>query len=142
MHDILRERILRKLDNLPESQVYQILDYIEFIEARYAKAEAIAVAAIEGLAARAVLVIDLLLNWCDTSEGPLRTVRLRSDRFDARALVTGEERTSDALRAFAAALLERCGAVPLPDHAAVRGRPFAVYESLASYEREVLQVER
>lgn len=40
MHDILRERILRKLDVLPESQVYQILDYIEFLEARYAKAQA------------------------------------------------------------------------------------------------------
>lgn len=39
MHDILRERILRKLGNLPESQVYQVLDYIEFLEARYAKAQ-------------------------------------------------------------------------------------------------------
>lgn len=40
MHDILRERILRKLDALPESQVYQVLDYLEFLEQRYATQEA------------------------------------------------------------------------------------------------------
>ena len=37
MHDILRTRILRKLESLPEDQVYQILDYIEFLESKYAK---------------------------------------------------------------------------------------------------------
>jgi hypothetical protein len=36
MHDTLRRRILRKLDTLPESQLYQILDYIEFLQSRYA----------------------------------------------------------------------------------------------------------
>jgi hypothetical protein len=40
MHDVLRDRILRKLEVLPESQVYQVLDYIEFLEARYAQARA------------------------------------------------------------------------------------------------------
>jgi hypothetical protein len=40
MHDILRERILRKLEVLPESQIYEVLDYIEFLEARYARAAA------------------------------------------------------------------------------------------------------
>lgn len=40
MHDILRERILRKLQVLPEAQVYQVLDYIEFLEARYAAQQA------------------------------------------------------------------------------------------------------
>jgi len=72
----------------------------------------------------------------------LRAVRLRSDRFDARALSPGFDRSSDALRDFALKLLERCEAVPLPDPEAISGRPFAVYESLASYEREVLQVAR
>lgn len=36
MHDILRTRVLRKLESLPEDQVYQVLDYIEFLEAKYA----------------------------------------------------------------------------------------------------------
>ncbi len=36
MHDILRERILRKLEVLPEQQLYEVLDYIEFLETKYA----------------------------------------------------------------------------------------------------------
>jgi hypothetical protein len=37
MHDVLRTRVLRKLESLPEDQVYQILDYIEFLESKYAR---------------------------------------------------------------------------------------------------------
>ncbi len=37
MHDILKDRILRRLDALPEERVYQVLDYIEFLESKYAK---------------------------------------------------------------------------------------------------------
>lgn len=108
----------------------------------YTAFDAIAVAAAEGLGGKPVLLIDLLLNWSECTEGPLRAVRLRSDTFDARELTTRSARATDALREFAALLLERSGAVPLPDREAVEGRPFAVYESLADYEREVLQVER
>ena len=36
MHDVLRTRVLRKLESLPEDQVYQVLDYIEFLESKYA----------------------------------------------------------------------------------------------------------
>jgi hypothetical protein len=35
MHDILRQRLMRKIESLPEEQVYQILDYIEFLESKY-----------------------------------------------------------------------------------------------------------
>lgn len=35
MHDALRRRVLRRLETLPEAQVYQVLDYIEFLESRY-----------------------------------------------------------------------------------------------------------
>ena len=37
MEDVTRKRILRKLDELPEEQLYQILDYIEFLELKYAR---------------------------------------------------------------------------------------------------------
>jgi hypothetical protein len=37
MHDVLRTRLLRKLESLPEEQVYQVLDYIEFLESKYAR---------------------------------------------------------------------------------------------------------
>lgn len=35
MHDVLRTRLMRKIESLPEEQVYQVLDYIEFLESRY-----------------------------------------------------------------------------------------------------------
>jgi hypothetical protein len=31
----MRNRILRRLESLPETQLYQVLDYIEFLESRY-----------------------------------------------------------------------------------------------------------
>jgi hypothetical protein len=36
MHEVLRDRIMRKLEVLPEQQLYQVLDYIEFLESKYA----------------------------------------------------------------------------------------------------------
>jgi hypothetical protein len=40
MHDILRDRILRRLEALPEDRLYQVLDYIEFLESKYAQRQA------------------------------------------------------------------------------------------------------
>ena len=37
MNDILKERLLRKLEALPEEKAYQVLDYIEFLESKYAE---------------------------------------------------------------------------------------------------------
>lgn len=37
MHDVLRERILRHLDALPEERLYQVADYIEFLSSKYAR---------------------------------------------------------------------------------------------------------
>jgi Protein of unknown function (DUF2281). len=37
MNDVLRERLIRKLDTLPEERVYQIYDYIDFLESKYAQ---------------------------------------------------------------------------------------------------------
>ena len=36
MHDILRDRLWRKLEALEDAQIYQVLDYIEFLESKYA----------------------------------------------------------------------------------------------------------
>jgi hypothetical protein len=35
MDELLRERILRRLDNLPNDKAYQVLDYIEFLESKF-----------------------------------------------------------------------------------------------------------
>jgi hypothetical protein len=40
MHDIMKERVWRKLEALPPEQLYQVLDYIEFLEAKYAHEKA------------------------------------------------------------------------------------------------------
>lgn len=37
MNDVLRERLIRKLDTLSEERVYQIYDYIDFLESKYAQ---------------------------------------------------------------------------------------------------------
>ena len=35
MHDVLRQRLLRTIESLPDEQVYQVLDFIEFLESKY-----------------------------------------------------------------------------------------------------------
>ena len=37
MNDVLKQRILRSLDALGDERGYQILDYIEFLESKYAE---------------------------------------------------------------------------------------------------------
>jgi hypothetical protein len=39
MHDVLRNRLLRKIESLPDGQIYQVLDYIEFLEEKYGDRE-------------------------------------------------------------------------------------------------------
>ncbi|HET9947695.1 MAG TPA: DUF2281 domain-containing protein [Longimicrobiales bacterium] len=38
MHDVLRQRLLRRIESLPDEQIYQVLDYIEFLESKYGTA--------------------------------------------------------------------------------------------------------
>jgi hypothetical protein len=41
MHDVLRQRLQRKIESLPDEQIYQVLDYLEFLESKYAAAAAV-----------------------------------------------------------------------------------------------------
>ena len=36
MNDILRERLMRKLDLMPDDKLNQVLDYIDFLDSKYA----------------------------------------------------------------------------------------------------------
>jgi len=36
MNEILRDRLWRKLEALPEEKAYMVLDYLEFLESKYA----------------------------------------------------------------------------------------------------------
>ena len=40
MHDFLKDRILRRLEPLSDERQYQVLDYIEFLESKYAEHKA------------------------------------------------------------------------------------------------------
>ena len=40
MNEHLRDRILRKIETLPDERGYQVLDYVEFLESRYAERQA------------------------------------------------------------------------------------------------------
>ena len=40
MHEVMKDRIVRRLETLPEERLYQILDYIEFLESKYAERQA------------------------------------------------------------------------------------------------------
>lgn len=37
MHEFLADRVVRKLEALSDERVYQVLDYIEFLESKYAE---------------------------------------------------------------------------------------------------------
>jgi len=37
MHDLLRARLMRHIEALPEAQIYQALDYLEFLSSKYAR---------------------------------------------------------------------------------------------------------
>jgi membrane associated rhomboid family serine protease len=107
----------------------------------FAKVDALSVVAVHGLGPKPVILMDLLLNWLGQDGAELKVVRLRADRFDPRRLVTGSEAPLEALRLFADCLLGATRGVPLPDLQAVRGRPFAVLESLEAYHRDVLMAQ-
>lgn len=52
MHDVLRDRLWRKLEALPEPQLYQVLDYIEFLESKYAPGRSAPPSALQKFAER------------------------------------------------------------------------------------------
>jgi hypothetical protein len=99
------------------------------------------VAAVSDVAAKPVIIVDLVLNWKAAKHETLRVIRLRGDQFDPRRLVAEQSSPIDALRAFVKKLLERSSAIALPDAEAALGRPFASFDELVIYQRAVLIVE-
>ncbi|MFO8175467.1 MAG: DUF2281 domain-containing protein [Gemmatimonadota bacterium] len=50
MHDVLRARLIRKIESLPEEQVYQALDFVEFLETKYTKDLPVEASGLQGFA--------------------------------------------------------------------------------------------
>ncbi len=40
MNEFMKERVLRRMETLSDERLYQVLDYIEFLESKYAQHEA------------------------------------------------------------------------------------------------------
>ena len=102
--------------------------------------EAIAVAAVDGIVEKTVVIVDLVLNWVSLTGEPLRLIRLRTDRYDPCQLVPETTDRLQAVRVLVARLLEDTAAIPLPDLQSVKGTPFAAFSSLNEYQTHVLMV--
>ncbi len=99
--------------------------------------QAVAAARIDGGLQNAFVVIDLLVDslWSDRTR--IRTVRMSSTEFDARAIISAQEDPHQALVAFIDNLLAISGATPIPNAGAVKGMPFYSFASLPDYESKV-----
>jgi hypothetical protein len=104
----------------------------------YSRIDAMASAAVDGLADRPVIIVDLVLNWMSLPDEPLKVIRFRSDGFDPRRLVTDAGSALEALQVVLARLLEESGATPLPDVRSLQGPSFATFDGLAAYKETVL----
>jgi hypothetical protein len=102
--------------------------------------DAVSCAAVEGLAPKPVLIVDLIASWTKLSEGRLRVIRLRSDRFVVAELFPDAQGSIDAFRTMLDQLLYHSAAVQLPDPDGARGRPFRHFSDLETYHRRVLSV--
>jgi hypothetical protein len=104
----------------------------------YPSIEALCVVEVAGLAEQPVAIIDLLLNWSRQDGEPLKVVRIRGDALEGTDLVPGSCVAGGQLAAFLGEVLLRSRAVPLPDPESALGLRLTSFESLESYEHEVL----
>ena len=72
MNDLLRQRILRRLESLPDERAYQILDYVEFLESKYAER---------------AMPAGLLARITETVEDTIRAARLPVQAISGTASV-------------------------------------------------------
>ncbi len=108
---------------------------------RYDRIVALSVVAVSNLGPKPVIILDLILNWMSLADEPLRIIRLRGDRFDPRRLAPDHAAPVDALRAIVERLLRESKATALPDLQSAKGLPFAGFDDLESYHRDVLMVD-
>ena len=137
----LELRQLKALDAVPISMGE---DWIEVDAAPRGKSrlpfgriQTMAMAAVQGLGARPVLVIDFILNGSIGDDEPMKSIRCRSDRFDPRDFESGKADPLSALTAWVRQLQARTNANCLPSRGFLEG-DFARFASLEAYEREVL----
>ena len=82
MNEFLWKRIERKLAALPDERVYQVLDYVEFLESRYASQEAASASPFQKLAEK---VEDTLR----AGRVPVTAIRSTMDAMSAASRLMG-----------------------------------------------------
>jgi membrane associated rhomboid family serine protease len=108
----------------------------------FSRVDAVAAAGVHGMSRKAVILIDLALDWTADAEKPLTILRLRSDRYDPRILVDGAGSPLQAIGQLVSTLITRTRALALAGSDSARGEPFKIFRDLASYEEQVLGAER
>jgi len=103
MEDITRKRILRKLEELPEDQLYQVLDYIEFLELKYARQSARQPDAFQQFAERLEDQMRVRSLAPKAMKGTMKVVSTAGKMLDGvrslgKELVTPPDRTGVAVR--------------------------------------------
>jgi hypothetical protein len=139
-------RTLRVIDAIPreldEAALWLEVDGKGRTRLPWSRVDAVAAAGVQGLSRKAVILIDLALDWSAEGEGPLTVLRLRSDRYDPRILVGNADSPLQAIGEFVSVLIARTRALPLPDPGSARGEPFKIFRDLAGYEEQVLRAQR
>ncbi|MDA8017692.1 MAG: hypothetical protein MPN21_09615 [Thermoanaerobaculia bacterium] len=102
--------------------------------------QALATSRIDNGQEEAFVVVDLLVDSIWSDKDVIRSVRFRSNQFDARSFLPESGDAQLALLEMIDNLLAVSQAHPLPDPEAVMGRPFRSYGSLAEYARDVLDM--
>lgn len=99
MHDVLRQRLLRKIESLPEAQIYQVLDYIEFLESKYARDAAVEASGLQKFAE----------NLTDT----MRKKAMNPERIrEAFQLISAADRVLSGVSSAGKQLLDELGVAP------------------------------
>jgi hypothetical protein len=107
----------------------------------FARMETIAMAAVDGLGERPVLVVDIVLNGADSLDEPMKMIRFRSDRFDPLGFEPDAATPLAALTAWVKRLQNESNAICLPSQVILTGA-FERFDSFEAYEREVLMAVR
>ena len=106
----------------------------------YSRIQAIGMGLVYLGASEPVLLIDLALNWNDPNAQILQLIRLASHPADFARLIPEEADSAAASRRLILELLERSGAVALPDAEALGGSEFSTYPDLSLYQNLVFDV--
>jgi hypothetical protein len=134
-------RSLKALDAVPISMAEEWIEIDASPRGKsklpFSRIQTIAMAAIEGLGSRPVLVVDCVLTESNRENDSMKSIRFRSDRFDPLSFRPDASSPLVALTEWVAGLQAGSNANCLPSRDILRGE-FARFASIEAYEREVL----